>query len=523
MAEPKLAGDVKAALGVGIALVCVASAVDNTGLTLAFALPIALLAVYVMSRVPVRRSLLALMFLAFTLQNPAEGNPTEDQWSPPFHKLGAIMLTHLNAVDRSLGFLSWCSFSGMDLCFLTLSLVLLLRRSSGSRIDSAERLNTPRPLIKLAQVSLLGGLYVLVSGAVRGGDFSMSLWQLNSIMYLPIVFLLFQVSLRGPQDHRAIAKVVLAAATYKAVLAFFVMHSFQGPLDLDSGSTQLPYATTHADSILFADAFILILAGLLERLGKRMKWIALALLPILAAGMISNNRRLVWVQVALVFLTVYVVSEPNSVKRFISRTLLVLAPIIVIYCAAGWNSNSPMFKPARMMRSVVDPQTDGSSLWRELENFDLITTFRNSPILGTGFGHPYEEYIPMPAVAYTLERYVPHNGILGLWCYCGYFGYAAVTMLWAGGIYFAMRAYHATKIREHRAAALVTFGAVLVYMVQSWGDLGLGSWSGVFSVGAAIAIAGKLCVANGQWPSGSKGTAPNRSAAPPPAAPQWPT
>jgi len=508
MAEPKLGGDVKAALGAILLLVTLASIVESTGLTLAIALPVILLACYVISRVPIRQTLLALMFLAFTLQNPAEGKPGGPDWGPPYHTLGAVMLTHLNAVDRSIGVLSWCSFSGMDLCFFVVAVVMLMRRSSRSRIDTADRVPTPRPLVKLAHVALLGAAFVWLSGLVRGGDFSMSLWQLNSIMYLPVVFLLFHVGLRGPKDHEAIAKVILAAATYKALLAGYVMNTFHTGFNPETGSDKLAYATTHADSMLFADAFILILAGLLERISKRMKWIAVALLPILAFGAISNNRRLVWVQIALVFLTVYIVAADGPIKRLVRRVLTFAVPVIIVYLFVGWNAGGSIFKPARMMRSVVDAKTDGSSLWRELENYDLIASFQSAPLTGLGFGNPYIEFVPLPAVDYPLERYVPHNGILGLWCFCGYIGYAALTMLWAAGVFFAMRAYHATKDRQYRAAALVSFGAVMVYIVQSWGDLGLGSWTGVFSVGAAIAVAGKLCEATGQWSPNPKKAAP---------------
>jgi hypothetical protein len=501
MADAKIGGDVKAALALAALLICLATLVGETAVGMIVSPLVFALVVYAMSRVPIRYSMLALMFFALTLQNPAEDNPTGDDWSPPFHSVGAALLTHLNAVDPSIP--SWCSFSGLDLFFLALGIIALQRRSSGSKIDSADRLPTPQPLRRLAWVALGGALYVWVSGMIRGGDFSMSLWQLNKVVYLPLIFLLFQAGLRGPRDHAAIVRVVLVAATYKALLAMYVMNNFHGAIDPDTGSDRLPFATTHADSMLFADAFIMILAGLLERTGRKTKWLALFLLPILAGGMMANNRRIVWVQVGLVFLTVYVVAEDGPVKRFIRRSILVLSPVIAGYILVGWNGGGPLFKPVKLLRSVVDAKSDGSTFWREMENFDLISTIKLNPIFGTGFGHGYEEVVQLPAIGYTLERYVPHNGILGLWCYCGYFGYAALTLLWAGGVYFAMRAYHATKVPMQRAGALVSFGAVVVYLMQCWGDLGLGSWTGVFTVGCAVANAGKLCVATGQWPAGS--------------------
>ena len=501
MADAPLGADVKAVAALGALLITVATIVGDNTLGLLIGFVVSVLAIYLMCRVPIRHSLLTLMFFAFVLQNPGEGVAVED-WNPPFATLGALLLTHLNTVDKAL---SWCPLAGLDLCFAVLGVVVWMRRSNGSRIDSAGRLPTPRPLLQLAWVVLGGIAYIWIGGLIRGGDFGMSLWQVNKVMYLPLLFLLFQNGLRGPKDQPAIVAVVLVAAMYKALLATYVIHTFHGPPDPDTGSTRLAVATTHADSMLFADAFVMILAGLLERTGKKTKWYALLILPILVSGMMANGRRMVWVQIALVFLTVYFVAEDGPVKRFIRRSLAMASPVVGLYILAGWNSGGAgIFKPVKMLRSVVDAKSDGSTFWREMENYDIITTFRMNPIFGTGFGHGYIEFVQLPAIGYTLERYVPHNGILGLWCYSGYFGYAALTMLWAGGVYFAMRAYHATKVPWLRAGALVSFGAVLVYYMQAWGDIGLGSWTGVFTASCAIANAGKLSIATGQWGTTTK-------------------
>jgi len=229
-------------------------------------------------------------------------------------------------------------------------------------------------------------------------------------------------------------------------------------------------------------------------------------------GTMANNRRLAWVQVALVFLTVYLVSKESPIKRKVRRTLLALTPVAIIYVIAGWGSQyGATFKPVRMIRSVVDAQSDGSSLWRELENVNLIATFRDNPLIGSGYGIPYKEVVVLPAVDYPLERYTPHNSLLGLWSYCGTLGFASLTLLWVAGVYFAMRSYQKATEPAHRAAALVCFGAVLSYLLQSWGDLGLGSFTGVFMMSTSITVAGKLAVATGQW--GAKQIAKNGPAA----------
>ena len=53
---------------------------------------------------------------------------------------------------------------------------------------------------------------------------------------------------------------------------------------------------------------------------------------------------------------------------------------------------------------------------RNIENYNLIMTLKSNPILGSGWGHEYEEV----SVAYSIKeffeqyRYIPHNSLVGL-------------------------------------------------------------------------------------------------------------
>jgi hypothetical protein len=497
--DAKVGVDVKGALGIAVLLVVFAAFVGEPILGMLIAPVVFLLAFYMMWRVPLRYSMMGLMFLALTLENPAE-RPAADYWKSPFFQVGAIMLTHLN---RSID-IKALMFSGMDVMLGALLVIAFLRKQSGSKIDKVGRIETPEHLVRLAYVSLGGALFVLLTGMVRGGDFSMALWQLDRVIYLPIVFLLFSLALRGPKDHHAFARVFIFAAVVRAIWAIALWATIDVPPDANGVPGRLPWATSHHDSILFGCAFVLLAALLLERADRSYKRLAMALLPILVLGMIANNRRMVWVDVGLVFTTLYFATPTNATKRKVKMVALMLAPIAAIYVGAGWESKSAVFKPVQTIRSVVDPQSDGSTLWREMENFNLLFTIRNNTVLGTGYGREYWEVMPLPAIDYTLERYLPHNAILGLWCYCGFIGYTALTLLWGAGVYFAMRAYRAAKIPTDRAAALTCLGSVLIYMIQCWGDMGLGSWTGVFTVGPALAIAGKTAVAVDAWPSSKR-------------------
>jgi hypothetical protein len=488
-------GSARTAIYITVVLVTLAELIGDGTIGLLVGFISFALVVFAMTQVPLRYSMMGLAFLATVLPNPGEGQPTP--WPPPFNTTGQAMLNHLNTVDRA-GILGSVPVSTMEVFFVVLFLILLMRRATKSKIDR-DVLPTPRPLIRLAQLALAGAGFTWFHGLLFGGDFGMSLWQANAVIYLPIIFLLFQAGFRGPQDLWPLARLYLIAATYKCFLALYVVETIV--MEPTQGLNGRPaYGTAHADSMVFTLAFVIVLAPLLERVGRHWYRLAAILLPILIIGTSANNRRLAWVQLGVVAFIVYMISHESRLKRLIRRAVFVSVPLVVIYINAGWDSQyGKLFKPVRILRSVVDAQSDLSSQWREFENVNIIATFRDNPILGTGYGHPYKEVIVLPAIDYLLERYIPHNSLLGQWAYSGLFGFASLTLLWVAGVYFAMRAHHAATDPQVRAAAIVSFGVVPIYMLQSWGDLGLGTWSGVFMMSAAITVAGKLAVATGQW------------------------
>jgi hypothetical protein len=484
--------DAKGALGVAAFLAVVATIIDDALAVLGLMVVAMPIIIYAMMRIPLRHSMLGLMFFALTLPNPNEGFIWAP-WVAPFEKVGWLLTAHWNTIDRSASWLKPAIWSGLDLFFVALGLIVYQRRKSRSKLDYAGAVTTPMFLKKLARISLYTTLFVWISGLARGGHFGMSLWQVNSVIYLPCVFLLFSEAIRGPQDFPAVFRVLCAAAIYRSLLATYIINAFRHEPD-EMGNTKLPYATSHADSILFAVVLIAIFIVFLERVVRISKSKLLWVAPIVLLGMFSNNRRLVWVHVAVSLLAIYLLTADNPIKKKLRQLVYAMTPFVLGYVAAGWNSQyGTLFKPVRMLRSVVDAKSDktGSSYWREIENWNLVATFKDNLLFGTGYGHGFYEIVPLPEVPYELERYCPHNSILGLWAYGGYIGYAGTTMLWAGGVYYAMRAYRNTRDPVTRAGALTSIIGILVYFMHCWGDLGLGTWTGVFTAGAALAVAAK--------------------------------
>jgi O-antigen ligase len=489
---------------VGLALLLGAATVGfailgNGRLEAAIAPTLLFVLLWVIWKVPLRYTLFALIFLGLTLESPYE-NPACNLWHSPLWPLGQLLLQKWNDVFGP----RWLAFFGADPLVLFLVLVLVWRRSTGSVIDRREQVPTAPVMALAALVTLAGTLWIWGYGLARGGDFTMSLLQIHKLLYVPLLFFICQAAFRGPADHLALAKVMVAASIYRALLAFYVLTTVAPPPNV----RMLPYATTHGDSMLFAGTAGLLIAMFNEKVGARRRGARLLLFLCLAldcVGVWANHRRVAWVEIGLIAAAFYLISPWTALKRAVTRAVLVGSPIIGLYLAVGWNSAGGIFKPVATFRSVIDSKSDGSTLWRDLENMNLVNNIIEHPLLGTGFGHEYREDIKLPDVsqAFKMYRLVPHNSILGFLAYAGLLGFS---MLWCAvsvATFLAARAYRKATQPLDRAMALWTIGVFIAYLNSIYGDMGHGSWTAVFTVCPAMAVAGKLAVATGAWPAGA--------------------
>ncbi len=490
----------RVASAVAVAALTLASLVavvaGDGDLEVAIAPPAIALAVFAMWRLPLRDTLPALAFLCLTLENPSEA-PAALKWRSPLYEVGALFLNHMNLVLP----VKALFFSGLDVTLLLLVVIVIFRRVSGSRVDDHAFVPVAPPVRAGALACLAAIAWVWAFGMARGGSFGSSLWQLFRVVYLPVVILLFASGLRGPRDAKRLATVLVVAAVLRASIAIYVRALFPD-------TEQVPFTTVHADSMLFANAILLVVAVVLERPGRGARHLALLVLPVVSWGMIANNRRLGWVELGLGLVAILLVMRRTLLKRRLLQAAVVMAPLLLAYVVVGWGRPTGVFAPVGTIRSVVDSDFDTSTAWRDWENYDLYATLRRNPLLGTGFGHEYDEVVRLPDISdsYTLYRYAPHNSVLGLLAYGGLVGFAGLWMLIPLGVFFAVRSYRYATDPSDRVAALTALGVLVTYLVHCYGDMGLGTFTSVFTVGPAIALVGKIAVATGAWPvrAGSK-------------------
>lgn len=459
----------------------------NLALALAPALLVMLLAA--LWYLPLRGTVLVLFVLAWAVEAPGDAFGA-GMFLTPWNMVGRLLWGKLNGVIP----ISAAVFSGFDVLALLLFAIIARRHARRDPIDSPGWIDAPPPIATFAWFTVGAVAFMAMVGLAQGGSVRFTLWQANRWIYLPIVYLLMKQGLRGPRDALVVGKLLLGVGVFRAVEA--ISFRLQYP-DIEV----LPHATTHADSVLFTVCLAVLGAMMLELPRKRTFALVAFLLPIFFWAIQANNRRLVWAELGIVALVFWVISPWTPRKRRLARLGMKATIPLLLYGVVGWGSDSVVFRPVRKVRSLTDSEVNTSTLWRDLENYNLVYTYSQSPLIGSGFGRPFIMKVKLPDVTrtYELEPYVPHNSVLGLWAFGGLVGFGLIWAIFPVGMFFAVRAYRVSRTPRDRVAALGAVAAQVCYVMQGYGDLGFGAWGPLFTVCTAYALAGKICLANGGW------------------------
>jgi hypothetical protein len=440
-------------------------------------------------------------------------------WSAPLRTSAGVLIVLLLAVDDSAnaGGL-WHSPLAVVGDVLRLSVRMFIPQASAIALTGAEivvafllgvaiwrrarRERVPGHVDSPAAITAIGILYVaaiafgVANGLARGGSAEVVVWQTRPLLVTAALFLVFEAAFRGPADHALLGKIIVLAASARALIAIWVRH-----VVAPHAAEPVAFATDHGDSMLFSLACVIIVAHLLERPDRKRLETALFFLPLLLLGMQANDRRTGWLQLALALVVFLVVARTARWKRSVSRLALASVPILALYGAAGWNASGGVFEPVRIFRSVIDSRMDSSTWNRQVENWNLAMSMRERPLSGRGFGHEWTEWYRGDEISTTFHRYMtkPHNQVLGLLLFGGGLAFAALWAPFAVLVLLAVRAYPLARTPEDRAAALCVAATAVVVGVQCFSDLGTYFHQYWVLTALALAIGGKLVSATGAW------------------------
>ena len=435
---------------------------------------------------PLRASAGILAFLVLALDDSTNANGL---WHSPLAPLGDFLHRSLRTLTPAARGLA---ITGTEIGVLLLLGIAAWRRAHGRREEGAVPM--PRPVLAVVAAYVAALALAVLGGLARGGSPDVAVWQTRPLFLTAAMVCLFAAALRGPADHLVVGKILVLAASARAILALWVRHAVA-----PGAAVPVDYVTDHGDSMLFSLACLVLVAHLLERPDRRRLQAALVFLPLLVLGMDANARRTAWVQLAAGLVVFLLVARGARWRRPAGRLALAAVPALLLYGAAGWSSGSAAFRPVALVRSIVDSRVDRSTWDRQVENWNLAMSMRERPLAGRGFGREWTEYFAGDEITGIFTRYrtQPHNQVLGILLFGGALAFVAIWAPFALLVLLAARAYPRARTPEDRAAALCVAGAALVLAVQCFSDLGP-FWPQYAVIAAlALAVGGKLSTATG--------------------------
>lgn len=446
-------------------------------------------------RMPVRFIAHGMLFVALLVDNPTE-RPGRGLYKSPLYYPGGFFYHPLEKTLHMPGL----KVTGLELIILLLSAIILLRILVGDKVDGAKRTQAAAPLMKACVVSMATLAFLWIYGAARGGSINHAILQMRTMFFMPFLTVFFAYAFKSRRDIKVLLTTYVVVGVLRAFECIYYFVTFMR-LQAETGGQEGDgsYVTTHSDSILAAVVVVIGMVAIYQKPTARSFLFNLIVTPIVALGIIMNNRRIAFVAVALGFFFSYLAAN-TAFRSRVRATVLALLPLMLLYAAAGWNAKGSWAKPVQSLKSVVQ-QKDTSSATRDIENNNLLATLKQNPVNGTGFGHQYLELVHAFDISAIFEayRYVPHNSILWFWGVGGVIGYTLYWLFLAIGVFMAARVLRFAESNYQRIMAMAAISAVLAYSSQCFGDMGLMSWMGALVVSSALGMVASLATKIGAW------------------------
>jgi uncharacterized membrane protein SirB2 len=421
------------------------------------------------------RLMCALLFVGWTAEWPLATDKLLycGYWRSPFQFFGPLFVS-----VPGLGLFPW------QIALLALAPLCLLRPGA---------LRRRAPLLDGAIVLSFASLAVtFLWGVTRGGSAYNAYYQLWRFLVALLVGLLVLSVIRSSRDVKGLGTTVVLAALVRATLAmYFYWEVVRGRIDPIP-----PYMTTHDDTLLFVAGIVIVLSWALAR-ERASAWMGAALATAyIVYAVILNDRRLAWIEILLALVLMYFVLPRGRVHRRVNRALLFAAPVLVVYVIVGWGRQGGIFEPVHAL-STAGSNDDSSSLARQEEIRNLLYTLSvaGNPLLGTGWGMPYQKLTSVYAnfgPEWWQYLYMPHNSLLAIAVFGGLVGLGGIWLVVPVAAFLAMRGYRGVTDPIGRAGAMAALCILPAYGAQCYGDLGFQSLTGGLVLGVALGVAGKM-------------------------------
>ena len=383
--------------------------------------------------------------------------------------------------ERPIGFLA-----------IFILLLVIIQRLAG-RKGVALRLG---PLILPFLVLIVGVTVGIVHGLSSGGDGRIIVLEVRPFWYLFINYLLAYNLVSEKRHVLGLLWITVVGTFIKALQGVYIV---LGPLGGHiSGQNEI---MAHEQSFFFVLVLVLILLCMwLDRL-RWLLWVALMSTPFLIVALLANNRRADYAAFligAVCAWALVVATQPQRRASLIVGmcfTFMFVGAYVLIFQHVSGAVGAPANAIVSILHpSAADVRDQSSNMYRYIEDFDLMFTEKQSPLLGYGFGRPFMQPMVLPNII-SLDPYylyIPHNTVLWVWMRLGPLGFGALFYLLGS---FVVRSGIIARTIRDRDLQLVAIFAVAVVMIEiplAYGDYQLFFYRNIFYLGLLMGLLARL-------------------------------
>ena len=296
--------------------------------------------------------------------------------------------------------------------------------------------------------------YGVVNGLATDGDFKIIVLEIRPFWYLFAAYLLAYNLVKHKNHIRFFFWLVIVCAGLRTIQGLYIW------LIVLHGSLTQHDIMPHEDSFFFVGLILLIILFIIHHRYRPQLYTALLILPFLVDVLNANNRRADYVAllVGIVVAWILVIQIKPHARKMLITALLVCAILGSIYIAVfSHTTGSPAYAIVSTVTNQNDPSDPSysSNLYREVENYDLYYTAKQSLLIGFGFGKAFLQPVPLPANLGVVDpgqggkptNFIPHNTIYWIWMRLGPIGYFALWYLF--GAIIIRGCLIARQLRDH--------------------------------------------------------------------------
>jgi hypothetical protein len=338
--------------------------------------------------------------------------------------------------------------------------------------------------IGLFFVAVLVGI---LRGAASGGDTYIAFWEARSLLYFGVCYLLSANLIRSRRDVAVVVAIFLFANGAYAIEA-----AYRDLLLIRTGVMDVPQEFSYSHEVVIFLS-VLVLQVLIQLVVRGPLWLRVAglmLAPIGFYALLATHRRAGYIALALAFV---IMAIPWMVRHRKALVLIFLPGIIAmaVYLPLFWNNTGVLGQPARAVRSLYEPdERDASSNdYRDLEKINVQETILSDPLLGVGFGRPFQFVVPLPDLSWwPFWHFEPHHNILWVWLKTGALGFTVFWIMMMGALSIAGSRALTLSDSILMTFAYLALASIVVTLVFSYVDLGLTNGRVTMFLGVVLGV-----------------------------------